>query len=64
MKYTPNLSRSELKTGFIAMAVCLLVLPSIVGLALPGESAARLLQEAAAALLSRLEDFDTRLRRR
>jgi len=42
MKYTPNLTRSELKTGFIAMAVCLLVLPSLIGLLLPQESAARL----------------------
>lgn len=42
MKYTPNLTRSELKTGFIAMAVCLLVLPSVLGFVLPNESAARL----------------------
>ena len=42
MKYTPTLTRSELKTGFIAMAVCLLVLPSVIGLVLPDESAARL----------------------
>ena len=42
MKYTPNLTRSELKTGFIAMAVCLLVLPTVLGLLLPDASAARL----------------------
>ena len=42
MKYTPNLTRSERNYGLIAMAVCMLILPVILGLTLPDFSAARL----------------------
>ena len=42
MKFTPNLTRSEQKSGLIAMAICLLVLPTVLGFVLPNESAARL----------------------
>ena len=42
MKFLPNLTRSEMKSGLIAMIVCMLLLPPVLALALPGHSAAML----------------------
>lgn len=42
MRFTPNLSRSEQKYGFITMAICLLLLPGALTLCIPGISDARL----------------------
>ena len=42
MKFTPNLTRSEQKTGLIVMTLCLFLLPLVLAVTLPQLSAARL----------------------
>ncbi|MBQ8238857.1 MAG: CPBP family intramembrane metalloprotease [Oscillospiraceae bacterium] len=42
MKFLPNLTRKEMKYGLITMLVCMLLLPPVLSLALPGWSAGRL----------------------
>lgn len=42
MKFSPNLTHSEQKYGMITIIVCLLLLPGLLAIALPGFSSARL----------------------
>ena len=42
MKFTPNLTRTELRSGFVTLAVCMFLLPGLLALVTPDLSAARL----------------------
>ena len=42
MKFTPNLTRTEQRSGFIVLAVCMFLLPSLLAVLIPDLSDARL----------------------